>query len=45
MKKAECTKNRFLTLHYANNDRHKGKVNEAKKGESANDTKQIMDDT
>ncbi|KRZ21393.1 hypothetical protein T4B_10588 [Trichinella pseudospiralis] len=22
-KKAECTKNRFLTLHYANNDRHK----------------------
>ncbi|KRY62081.1 hypothetical protein T4A_1058, partial [Trichinella pseudospiralis] len=22
-KKAVCTKNRFLTLHYANNDRHK----------------------
>ncbi|KRZ42150.1 hypothetical protein T4C_10484, partial [Trichinella pseudospiralis] len=22
-KKTECTKNRFLTLHYANNDRHK----------------------
>ncbi|KRY74951.1 hypothetical protein T4A_5075, partial [Trichinella pseudospiralis] len=23
-KKTECTKNRFLTLHYANNDRRKG---------------------
>ncbi|KRY63713.1 hypothetical protein T4D_3744, partial [Trichinella pseudospiralis] len=23
-RKTECTKNRFLTLHYANNDRHKG---------------------
>ncbi|KRY64419.1 hypothetical protein T4A_11967, partial [Trichinella pseudospiralis] len=51
-KKAGCTENQFVTLHYANNDHHKDMNNEEekrrKRGRHKADhrhTKQIADDT